>query len=149
MLTAVDHLIIAVPDLEAAVKSYTGLGFTVVPGGRHTGIGTYNALIAFQDTAYLELIAFYEPRPDHRWWAPLQQGGGLVDFCLQTDDLAGDAAALHGPAWTWRPQERHRRRPGVEALACTLARRPTAVAPFASRIGRDARVPGSAHTPTA
>src|SRR3972149_5070049 len=93
MLTAIDHLIIAVPDLEAAVKSYQGLGFAVMPGGRHTGIGTYNALIAFQDTAYLELIAFYEPRPDHRWWAPLQQGGGLVDFCLQTDDLAGDAAA--------------------------------------------------------
>src|SRR3972149_6547866 len=97
MLTAIDHLIIAVPDLEAAVKSYQGLGFAVMPGGRHTGIGTYNALIAFQDTAYLELIAFYEPRPDHRWWAPLQQGGGLVDFCLQTDDLAGDAAALPRP----------------------------------------------------
>ncbi|MEK7838123.1 MAG: VOC family protein [candidate division NC10 bacterium] len=43
MLTAIDHLIIAVPDLEAAVKSYQGLGFAVMPGGRHTGIGTYNA----------------------------------------------------------------------------------------------------------
>lgn len=94
MLTGIDHLVIAVRDLEGAVASYADLGFTVVPGGRHTGIGTYNALIAFQDGSYLELIAFYEPRADHRWWAALEKGGGLVDFCMQTDDLGGDTLAL-------------------------------------------------------
>jgi len=94
MLKGIDHLVIAVRDLEGAVQSYTDLGFTVVPGGRHTGIGTYNALIAFQDGSYIELIAFYEPRPDHRWWAALQAGGGLIDFCVQTDDLKGDTVAL-------------------------------------------------------
>ena len=94
MLTGIDHLVIAVRDLEGAVASYTELGFTVVPGGRHTGIGTYNALIAFEDGSYIELIGFYEPRPDHRWWAALEKGGGLVDFCLQTDALAGDTLAF-------------------------------------------------------
>lgn len=95
MLTGIDHLVIAVRDLEAASRSYAELGFTVVAGGRHP-VGTHNALISFEDGSYLELIAFYEPSPAHRWWAPLQRGGGLVDFCMQTDDLPGDTAALRG-----------------------------------------------------
>ena len=66
MLTAIDHLVIAVPDLAAAIKTYRDLGFSVVPGGRHTGVGTDNALIVFRDASYLELVGFYEPRPDHR-----------------------------------------------------------------------------------
>jgi catechol 2,3-dioxygenase-like lactoylglutathione lyase family enzyme len=93
MLKGIDHLVIAVRDLDAAAKSYEGLGFTVVPGGRHP-VGTHNALISFADGSYLELIAFYEPSPEHRWWEPLQKGGGLVDFCMQTDDLLGDTAAF-------------------------------------------------------
>jgi catechol 2,3-dioxygenase-like lactoylglutathione lyase family enzyme len=95
MLKGIDHLVIVVPELEAAVASYRGLGFTVVPGGRHP-IGTHNALIAFEDGAYLELIAFFEPHAQHRWYQRLQQDGGLIDFCLQTDDLAGDARAFRG-----------------------------------------------------
>ncbi len=93
MLLGIDHLVIAVRDLDTARRSYEELGFTVVPGGRHP-VGTHNALVAFQDGSYLELIAFYEPSPAHKWWEPLQRGGGLVDFCMQTDDLPGDTAAF-------------------------------------------------------
>src|SRR5262245_48940020 len=94
MLNGIDHLVVVVPELEAAIASYRGLGFSVVPGGRHP-IGTHNALIAFADGAYLELIAFFEPpHGQHRWYKRLQEGGGLVDFCLQTDDLGGDVAAF-------------------------------------------------------
>jgi hypothetical protein len=35
MLKGIDHLLVVVPELEAAVASYGGLDFTVVPGGRH------------------------------------------------------------------------------------------------------------------
>jgi catechol 2,3-dioxygenase-like lactoylglutathione lyase family enzyme len=93
MLRGIDHIVIAVPDLAEASRSYEALGFTVVPGGRHP-VGTHNALIAFADGAYIELIAFYEKNTQHKWWEPLQKGGGLVDFCMQTDDLLGDTAAL-------------------------------------------------------
>ncbi len=93
MLTGIDHLVVVVPDLETAITSYAQLGFSVVRGGKHP-VGTHNALIAFADGAYLELIAFYEPNPEHRWWAPLQKGSGLVDFCLRTDNLLADTAAL-------------------------------------------------------
>src|SRR5213593_679798 len=93
MLQGIDHIVIAVPDLAVASRNYEGLGFTVVPGGRHP-VGTHNALIAFADGAYIELIAFYEKNTQHKWWEPLQQGGGLVDFCMQTDDLMADTAAF-------------------------------------------------------
>ena len=93
MLTGIDHVVIVVPDLDAAIASYEGLGFSVVRGGRHP-IGTHNALIGFADGAYLELIAFFEPTATHRWKTMLEKGGGLVDFCMQTDDLKADAAAL-------------------------------------------------------
>ncbi|MBI4636056.1 MAG: VOC family protein [Candidatus Rokubacteria bacterium] len=93
MLRGIDHIVIVVPDLETAAKSYERLGFTVVRGGRHP-IGTHNALIALADGSYIELIAFYETNPEHRWWVPLERGGGLVDFCMQTDDLGADTLAL-------------------------------------------------------
>jgi len=95
MLLGLDHIVIAVRDLEAAMRSYEQLGFTVVPGGRHP-VGTHNVLISFADGSYIEIIAFYRANPDHRWWRPLQTGEGLVDFCTQTDDLAGDTAKLRG-----------------------------------------------------
>jgi hypothetical protein len=93
VLIGIDHLVVVVPDLDHATRNYEALGFAVVPGGRHP-IGTHNALIAFADGAYLELIAFREPNPTHRWWKRLQQGGGLSDFCMRTDDIEADRAAF-------------------------------------------------------
>lgn len=147
MLHAIDHLVIAVPDLAAATKTYRELGFTVAPGGRHPGVGTDNALIVFRDTSYLELLGFHEPRPDHRWWGALAKGGGLVDFCLQTDDLAGDAKTLRQAGVGMGDIEhRNRRRPdGVDVgWVCALARGAhRGVAPFliAEEGPRDERVP--------
>ena len=65
----------------------------MVPGGRHP-VGTYNGLAAFADGSYIELISFYRESREHRWWAALKRGEGLVDFCMQTDDLLGDTAKL-------------------------------------------------------
>jgi catechol 2,3-dioxygenase-like lactoylglutathione lyase family enzyme len=93
MIQGIDHLVIVVNDLDRAAKDYEQLGFTVVLGGQHP-VGSHNALIAFADGSYLELIAFYREAPDHRWWEPLQKGERLVDFCLQTDDLRGDTGRL-------------------------------------------------------
>ncbi|MBI4591193.1 MAG: VOC family protein [Candidatus Rokubacteria bacterium] len=121
MLQGIDHLIIAVRDLDAASRSYEQLGFTVVPGGRHP-IGTHNALISLTDDSYLELIAFYEANPEHRWWAALQRGGGLVDFCLQTDDLVADIAAFRNAGVTIDdPRPLTRTRPDGYELRWVLA----------------------------
>ena len=93
MLKGIDHLVVVVPDLGAAARGYAALGFTVVPGGRHP-VGTHNQLIAFADGSYIELIGFYQESPEHKWWEPLQRGGGLVDLCARTDDLSADTTAF-------------------------------------------------------
>lgn len=99
MLNGIDHIVIIVPELEKAIKNYTQLGFTVIPGGKHP-IGSHNALIAFQDAAYIELIAFFEPNPEHRWYQLLGKGGGLIDYCMQTDNLKRDMTAFRAAGVT-------------------------------------------------
>ena len=122
MLSGIDHVVIVVPDLDTAVADYQALGFSVVPGGRHAGIGSHNALIGLADGAYLELIAFFAPNAKHRWRTKLDQGGGLVDFCMQTDDLAGDAAAFRRAGVAiGEPWPLSRTRPDGYALSWVLA----------------------------
>jgi catechol 2,3-dioxygenase-like lactoylglutathione lyase family enzyme len=93
MIQGIDHLVVVVQNLAQASRDYEQLGFTVVPGGQHP-VGSHNALIAFEDGSYIEIIAFYRDAVDHRWWDPLQKGERLVDFCFQTDDLRGDTEKL-------------------------------------------------------
>jgi hypothetical protein len=95
MITGIDHIVILVRDLDAAMEDYARLGFTVARGGEHPG-GTHNALIAFADGAYLELIAFKEPDQSsaHPWHGALSFGEGLVALAVGSSDLAADAAAI-------------------------------------------------------
>ena len=93
MFTSLDHVAIVVNDLESTIASYTRAGFTVVRGGKHP-IGTHNALIAFADGTYLELIAFLKPNTGHPWQLALEKGTGIVDFCMATDDLAADVESM-------------------------------------------------------
>ncbi len=121
MFRAVDHIVVVVPDLEAAIGAYGGAGFTVVRGGRHN-IGTHNALIAFADGSYIELIAFLNPVPGHPWYRALQTRGGLVDFCMQTDDLESDVASLRAAgAAIGDPSPMTRDRPDGYRLTWVLA----------------------------
>ena len=90
MITGIDHIVIAATSLPSAIASYRELGFTVIEGGKHP-YGSYNALIGFADGSYIEVLSFYEDSPDHPWWDLLhQRGGGLIDFCLATDNIRGD-----------------------------------------------------------
>ena len=98
MSLSIDHLVILVNSLEAAVDDYTRLGFRVTPGGEHTDGATHNALIAFQDGSYLELIAFKRPAPEHRWWrhTTIGTGEGLIDFALLPTDITQTITELRG-----------------------------------------------------
>jgi hypothetical protein len=93
VLRGIDHIVIVVPDLAAAIKNYSDLGFTVTTGGRHP-IGSENALIPFEDGSYIELIAFNVSDSGLFWQDRLQQGGGIVDFCARCDSLTQSAELL-------------------------------------------------------
>lgn len=120
MLQSIDHVVIVVRDLAQATAEYTQTGFTVIPGGEHADGLTHNALIAFGDGAYIELIAFKQATlpATHQWQRWHARGEGLVDFALRADDLS--SAARH-----WREQGLHvvgphdggRRRPDGQQLA--------------------------------
>jgi catechol 2,3-dioxygenase-like lactoylglutathione lyase family enzyme len=145
MLTGIDHLVVLVPDLDTAIRNYTQLGFTVVPGGQHP-TGTHNALIGFQDGAYIELIAFREPRPEHRWYWAVEAGGGLIDYCLATDNLHADLEVFRAAGVPMsEPSPLARTRPDGYRLDWVLSMPPTSpgIFPFLieDKTPRSERVP--------
>lgn len=88
MRFALDHVVIAVSDLDKAIADYRALGFTVTPGGRHPGRTSHNALVVFEDGAYIELIAWTAPNDAERWNVMHRRhGDGFMDFALIPDDL--------------------------------------------------------------
>ncbi|WP_049871244.1 VOC family protein [Ramlibacter tataouinensis] len=128
-----DHVVIVVAQLDAAVAAYRAAGFTVVPGGSHPGRSTRNALVVFEDGAYLELITYDAPSPQERWWQVLSHHGtGLVDFALLPQDIEAVVAAARqrGLARITGPHPGGRVRPDGVQLAWQTARQATHDLPF-------------------
>lgn len=141
MSLPLDHLVILVPDLEQAIRDHTALGFTVQPGGTHSEGSTHNALIGFADGSYLELIAFLQPDPAHRWYRHQEAGQfGLIDFALSPADIRltidatraptkGQPPAFDGGSYEG-PFKGGRERPDGERLAWEIALPPGGDLPF-------------------
>lgn len=101
----IDHPLILVRDIEAAVRRFRNLGFTMTPVGRHPW-GTSTALAMF-DGCLIELMSLYDEslideRPagtfrfgrhirDH-----LAEREGISLLALHSEDAGGDEAALRG-----------------------------------------------------
>lgn len=131
MITCVDHIVILVRDLSEAVRNYTTLGFTVTPGGVHADGATHNALVAFTDGSYLELIAFRRESPDHIWWRHTTQGEGLIDFALLPESIDEDVAAARARGLhIGDPLSGGRERPDGVRIAWKTARSTTPDLPF-------------------
>jgi hypothetical protein len=103
-ILSIDHLVIAVPDPDAAavgLEQELGLAFT--GGGRHPTAGTWNRL-AFLGDAYVELIGVYDrelalANPDFPvGWAALAllDAGreGLATWAVAVDDCAASVVRL-------------------------------------------------------
>jgi len=89
MIKTLDHLIIAVSDLDAAEENYTKIfGVKPVWRGEHKELGTENSLFNFQNT-YFELLAakgegLGAALVNHH----LQESGeGLIGIVLGTEDI--------------------------------------------------------------
>lgn len=98
MLTTIDHVVIGVRDLDAAVSQYAALlGRRPSWRGEHPGSGTANVLFRLENT-YLELLS---PRDEASALPLLSQqlerdGDGLFALAFGTPDAAKCAEVLRG-----------------------------------------------------
>lgn len=160
------HLVVSVPALAVAIAQAEAAGFTVRAGGRHTGIPTENALIAFADGGYVELLAARTAMsrvaaqrlvrgPEWEQWAaridpvgrrflPHLARVGVCDLALHGPELGSIAAAARaGGERPEGPIDMGRARPDGRALAWQLLMPDTLELPFMVADGtpRSWRVP--------
>lgn len=102
-MRGIDHLVLAVADLDAARRRYEAMGFTLTPPARHP-FGTANSLVQF-DRCFLELLAVADPAaippesPGHFSFAAfnrryLADGEGLSMVVLESRDVRADREAF-------------------------------------------------------
>jgi Glyoxalase-like domain len=103
LLTKVDHLVYATPDLNRGVEEIEKiLGVRATPGGQHPGRGTRNALITLGPAIYLEIIAPDPEQPPPKTPRPFGIDGlkasRLVAWAAKGSDLESlrDEAARKG-----------------------------------------------------
>ena len=173
MNVAFDHVVVVVPELATAMRCFDAAGFHVVPGGRHDVTPTENALIAFGDSTYLELLAITdeEARESLRvrstrpgWAAELKRSNAVArrllprlvgpqrvaDFVLRAerlDRLAGEGRRREFPM-TGPVSMSRKRLPGGERLEWQLVLPDSPRLPFFIEdvTPRELRVPGGDST---
>ena len=133
MLPAVDHLVYAVPSLDAGIEAMAErLGVTAAYGGKHTGIGTHNALLSLGRSVYLEIIAPDPDQPPPGGPLPFGLGElhepGLAAWALAVADIESRAASARDAGYDPGPViAMTRALPGGDDLSWRLTlRRPAA-----------------------
>ena len=101
LILGLDHIPLAVRDLDQAGRDFARLGFTIKPGRPHDN-GIRNLHVKFADRTEIELITAAEPRDalsgeyvDH-----LRAGDGpafVAFYAPDFDALAARLTALHQP----------------------------------------------------
>lgn len=115
MPRAVDHLVLAVGDLQTSRNRFVALGFTVAPDARHP-FGTENACVFLSDGTYLEPLAIGSEIESVR---SARQGNvftardrafrfrhgdeGFEALVLQSDDAAADDVTFRAGGWSAGP----------------------------------------------
>lgn len=102
-MSEIDHLVYATPDVDGTVEALAArLGVRAVPGGRHPGRGTRNALLGLGPRCYLEVVGpdVDQPAPPQgRWFCVDElQAARLVAWAVRDSDLearATEAGAAH------------------------------------------------------
>jgi len=97
MVSRLDHLVFASPDLGEGMRRIEELlGVRAVPGGRHEGRGTCNALVGLGPGAYLEVVGIDPEQgpPDRPRWFALDTitEPGLVTWAVTVPDVGAAIA---------------------------------------------------------
>jgi hypothetical protein len=113
-----DHVVLGVSELPTAIRQFNQMGFTVTPGGMHSGGFTHNAIVSFFDGTYLELLTttrranqsllvllrrtglfpMYTARENsisRRLKSDIATGLGINDFCLLSPNLDLELPTIH------------------------------------------------------
>jgi hypothetical protein len=128
VLLGIDHLVIAVPDLDDATDELERrVGLAATGGGRHPALGTQNRLAWLGDT-YVELVSLADREVAEGSWfgvatmAALERGGGLATWAIATDSIDEDVAALRElGARLGDPMPGERRRPDGAVVRWRMA----------------------------
>ena len=142
------QVIRGVGDLEQATERFRTMGFDVLDGGIHPGVGTANRIIPLGDT-YLELLGVVDG-PEARagaygraLLAAIADGDRLVRWSLRTEEIDRVAARLGLTV-----ERRRRRRPDGVMLTWRAAGLDVALAdptlPFFMQWDRPDQYPGRA-----
>ena len=108
-IAGIDHALIGVADLDAARDTFTRLGFTISPRGRHIGWGTGNYTIMFEHD-YVELLGVVDPSQYiHRLDEFLKTGEGLLNVALGTEDAEAAHRWLQAQGMDAAPAEQLQR----------------------------------------
>lgn len=126
MILGIDHVLIAVDDLELATEVYQKLGFQVLPGGKHPKMGTHNALVPLADGTYLELIGVWDMELARQaapfLVATLERENRLARFVLESDNLDSDVIAIRARGFAiGDAAEGERERPDGQRVAWRAA----------------------------
>jgi hypothetical protein len=132
---ALDHLVLATPDLLATarrVEDSTGVLPSI--GGVHPGRGTRNMLCSLGASSYLEIVgpdADQEPPPRPRPFGidDLVEAG-LVAWAVRVDDIGASAAARRVGFDPGEDEAMERRRPDGIVLRWRLTVPRSATVPF-------------------
>ena len=121
--TLIDHVLLAVPDLEGAgAKLLDEHGLASAEGGRHAGWGTANRIVPLGDGQYIELVAVVDETQamgtpfGSAARALVEQDGGLLAWCVAVDD-----ADVHAERLGLSVTEGSRRRPDGVTLSWRTA----------------------------
>ena len=100
MIIGIDHVLIAVENLDKARDLYLRLGFEVLYGGKHELAGTHNAVIPLADGSYLELVGVTDPTLARQFpfsrqvLEALERANRFATFALETNDYGRDVQAI-------------------------------------------------------
>jgi len=146
VVLVLSQVIVGVRDLHDATSRFRQLGFDVLDGGVHPGLGTANRVIPI-GTQYLELLGVVSPEQaqDNQYGRALMrataQGDCLVRWSLRTDTI--DEVAMRLGICV---EHRRRVRPDGELLTWRAAGLDLALAdatlPFFMQWDHDQQYPG-------
>lgn len=116
MLTRIDHLVVPVPDLDAAAAAYERLGLTLTPRTDHAGMGTANRAAFVGSSAenfcYVELLGITDRDvvvggARAHYLEKADAGGGVASLAFGVDEIGATAGLFAGRGMACEVTEVH------------------------------------------